>query len=76
MSPGAKHIKPSVSDQRTSLGRRIINLGPKYPGREQRTVTCRRQNFKRWVNMDRVNFFGVSKAVSMNLADKPNHTGG
>ncbi len=40
MSPGAKHIKPSVSDQRTSLNRRIINLGPKYIGIQQRTGKC------------------------------------
>lgn len=43
MSSRKDFIPRSVSDRRNSLNRRIINMGPKYPGNEQRTGRDRRQ---------------------------------
>lgn len=47
MSLQKEYITRSVFDRRTSLDRRTINLGEKYPGQEQRTGRNRRRRWEK-----------------------------
>jgi len=46
MSQTKEYIKRSSLDRRTNIDRRILNLGPLFPGKEQRIIKNRRQNFE------------------------------
>lgn len=41
-----QYIKRSVMDRRSFLGRRVLNLGPVYPGKERRIKKNRRQGWE------------------------------
>ncbi len=41
-----EHIKRSAIDRRSPLDRRTFNIGPKYPGKEQRMKQDRRQGWE------------------------------
>ncbi len=41
-----KYIKRSILDRRTNIDRRILNLGPLYPGKDRRILKNRRQRFE------------------------------
>jgi hypothetical protein len=46
MSQTKKYIKRSILDRRTNKDRRTLNLGPLFPGKEQRITRNRRQRFE------------------------------
>ncbi|MFA5906956.1 MAG: hypothetical protein WC836_23720 [Desulfobacula sp.] len=46
MSQTKKYIKRSILDRRTNKDRRTLNLGPLFPGKEQRITINRRQRFE------------------------------
>ncbi len=48
-------ISRSAMDRRLFLNRRILNLGPKYPDKEQRMKQNRRQGWKDRVEWQRLN---------------------
>ncbi len=56
-------IKRCALDRRSSLDRRILNLGPVYPGKEKRTKKVRRKGWEDrlgWTALDR--YFAPSKS--------------
>lgn len=60
MSQTKKYIKRSILDRRTNKDRRTLNLGPLFPGKEQRITRNRRQRFEDrsgWQPLSRLSSF-------------------
>lgn len=68
MSSREKHIIRSLSDRRTSLDRRTINLGPKYLNHEQRSGKKRRQSWEKRNGWKSINQWS-SSPVHFNLSE-------
>lgn len=66
-----EYIKRSIFDRRTSWDRRTINLGPKYPGREQRFTKKRRQSWEKRDGWSPINQWS-SSPIQFNLPDANN----
>lgn len=60
MSQTKEYIKRSILDRRTNKDRRTLNLGPLFPGKEQRITINRRQRFEDrfgWPPLSRLSSF-------------------
>jgi len=58
-----KYIKRCTLDRRSSLDRRILNLGPVYPSEEKRMEKDRRKGWEDrlgWISLDRSTAFNES----------------
>ena len=65
-----KYIKRCTLDRRSSLDRRILNLGPVYPSEEKRMEKDRRKGWEDrlgWISLDRSTAFNESLQLNLQL---------
>lgn len=76
MSQTKEYIKRSILDRRTNKDRRTLNLGPLFPGKEQRITINRRRRFEDrlgWQPLSRLSSF--SDTFKEIFVTKDSHNG-